>query len=152
MSNQTPRRPFDDFMRKKLSLTLIVLLTAAVVLCGCSSVQPVSEGATAKDSSETATAQEALNDAAKDSSQTKSDDAADDSSEDVESEWVSLQSSNNEAEVSAASSNTVHVKTAKEFLAAIAPDTQIVLEKGKKLFEGEIEEAIAFYEERNAQA
>ena len=28
----------------------------------------------------------------------------------------------------------------------------IVLEKGTKLFEGEIEEAIAFYEERNAQA
>lgn len=117
-------------MKKKLSLVLIGLLAAMTVLSGCGSKKPVSEETPQKETVESTTEKETSNDVANDAAK-EDKPAADESAQEKSENGGDDETKAGTEEKSPVFSNTVKVGNAKEFLAAIAPDTQIVLAPGK---------------------
>lgn len=142
-------------MRKKLSLCLVIVLSLATMLCGCSgedasinTTETVAEEEATTDKSE-----KIVENTSEESAEDVSDETEDES-DDATDEWTTLDGTESDSEEETEvedgeadyeadipeTSNTVHVKTAAEFLEAISSDTTIVLEKGKYNLTEAIEE------------
>lgn len=140
-------------MKSKLRFTLIMILIAAIVLGGCGLKNLVSESTASKASASKSTFSKASvsgtpisnesssKASASENTASKASVSKNTASKASVSESTTGQEANDGGtkEEKATSENatfpvlphTVHVKTAKELLEAIAPDTQIVLESGK---------------------
>lgn len=120
-------------MKKRLAATLIVLLVSMTLLSGCSLVKNVFKAAAAKEESIT---EQEVDEEATPKPEFDEQELPEGELPEEELSEEELAEEPPEEELPKDEDlpdfpNTIHVKTAKEFLAAIAPDTLIVLEEGK---------------------
>lgn len=129
-------------MKKKLNFALVVILAATTILSGCNSKEPDFKGENTSEEVENTSESKDLvnNEKGQKSSAKKESEKSKNSSKSETDDWVSLKDNEKSSDISPDSSATVHVKNARELLAAIAPDTHIVLEPGKYNLSEVIEE------------